>query len=410
MQKIKHIYTQYGFYLPVLLAFLLSTGYNLNSILLVWGICFFLFEDVKQSFKNVLNNKWSYVFFAFLILYVILSLFSENKKDAVFETERKLIFLAFPILLFSSHKLALHYKKIFLAFIAGCVVTLVLCLLRATFLYFSEGINAFFYSDFNYFMHPSYFAMYLTFALFIFILFGKQWLGHIKHYFVKIGIVSTLLIIGIFLCASKSGILVAALMLPLTLMIVLYNKGHKKGILALVLSIAILIPVTYVLFPVPYNRIRSAFEVTNSVQNINKSETDGTAVRILIWGETIDLIKVNFLFGVTPGDVNDALNKAYTKHELTGALEKKLNTHNEYLQTFLATGVIGFVLLCFMTLGVSVISIIQKNYLLTLLGILSTLNFLVESMLESQSGFTFFGLFLCLMLQYNPSKSSNSTD
>lgn len=292
-----------------------------------------------------------------------------------------------------------------MAFIAGCFSALAICLLRAVYLYIFEGTNAFFYGDFNYFMHPSYFAMYLTFVLLVIILFGKKWLGHISHYYFKIGTLAAFAVTGIFLCASKSGLLVAGLMLPLTLIVVLYNKGFKKSIAALIVGIAILIPVTYKLFPTPYSRLRTAFEVTTSAQEINKAETDGTAVRILIWKESLDLIRENFLLGVTPGDENDVLCKAYSKHQLTGALEKQLNTHNQFLQTFLGTGVIGFILLCMMTFGATIVGFIKKNYLLALLGILSILNFLVESMLQAQSGFMFFVFFLCLLLQYNLSKT-----
>lgn len=389
-----------------MLAFMLPFGYNLSVIILLWVACFFMFEDLKQSLSNVIKNKWSYVFFGFLVLHGVLSLFSENKAEALSQLERKLSFLTFPVLLFCNDNISNHIKKIMMAFISGCVSALVICLLRAVYLFFFDGINAFFYDGFNYFMHPSYFAMYLTFVLMIIILFGKQWLGHISNYYLKTGLLSALVITGIFLCASKSGILVGALLLPLTLIAVLYNKGYKKGIIGIMIGIAVLIPVSYKLFPTTYNRLQTAFEVTTSSQEINKAETDGTAVRILIWKESVNLIKENFLLGVTPGDENDVLCKAYSKHELTGALEKQLNTHNQYLQTFLGTGIIGFVLLCIMTFGALIAGFMQKNYLLVLFSALAILNFLVESMLQAQCGFMFFVFFLCLLIQRNLSLKS----
>lgn len=385
---------------------MLPFGYNLSIIILLWSACFFLFDNVKESFITVFKNKWSYILLGFLILHGVLCLFSENKTEAVSEMERKLSFLAFPILIFCNHHLFPHIKKIIMAFVAGCISALTICLLRAVYLYVFEGTNAFFYGDFNYFMHPSYFAMYLTFVLLVLILFGKEWLGHISKYYLKIGVLTAFVVTGIFLCASKSGLLVAALVIPLTLIVVLYNKGFRKSIIALILGIAVLIPVTYKVFPTPYDRLRTAFEVTTSSQEINKAETDGTAVRILIWKESIELIKDNFLFGVTPGDENDVLCKAYSKHQMTGALAKQLNTHNQYFQTFLGTGILGFILLCIMTFGAMINGFIRGNYLLVLLCSISILNFLVESMLQAQSGFMFFVFFLCLLLQYNLSKQS----
>lgn len=382
-------------------------GYNLSILIVLWSVCFFAFEDLKQGLANVFKNKWSYVLIGFFVLHAMGYFFSENKAEALSIIERKLSFIGFPILIFCNRRLESKLISIIKAFILGCVVALGICLLRAVYLYFTEGVNAFFYGDFNYFMHPSYFAMYLTFSQLVLILFGRQWFNHWTNLNLKLAVLSSLIVIGIFLCASKLGLLAAALLLPVTLSVILYNRGFKKGIIVLVVGIVIAIPVTYKLFPTPYNRLTQAFEVTTSTQEINKAETDGTAVRILIWKESVNLIKENFLFGVTPGDENDVLCKAYSKHQLTGALEKHLNTHNQFLQTFLGTGLIGFILLCIMTFGALIVGFIKKNYLLVLLIILAILNFLVESMLQAQSGFMFFVFFLVLLLQTNLSKSAS---
>ena len=86
---------------------------------------------------------------------------------------------------------------------------------------------------------------------------------------------------------------------------------------------------------------------------------------------------------------------------MTGALAKKLNAHNQYLQTFIGTGILGFVLLLIMTLFLIIYSFFKKNYILMLFSILISFNFMVESMLQSQAGFIFFTFFLCLFLKYN---------
>lgn len=404
MKKLKNSYLQYGYYFPLVLAFLFPFGLNLSIIIALWSICFFLFEDLKEGFANIFKNKWSYVLLAFFALHTVAYFFSDNKTEALTVIERKLSFLAFPLLIFCSTNFAATIKKIIIAFIAGCLLATLICLVRAIYLYLAEGVNAFFYDDFNYFMHPSYFAMYLTFAQLIIIVFGKEWLGNEPNLNLKTGLISAVIVTGIFLCSSKLGLLSAGLLLPLTLIVKLYNKGFKKGIVTLVLGIAIAIPVSYKLFPKPYVRLVKAFEVTTSAQEINKAETDGTAVRILIWKETVNIIKQHVWFGVTPGDENDVLSEAYTSHQLTGALQKHLNTHNQYLQTFLGTGLIGFVLLCLMTLGALIVGFVQKNYLLVLFSTLIILNFLVESMLQAQAGFIFFAFFFTLLAQYNLSK------
>ena len=104
------------------------------------------------------------------------------------------------------------------------------------------------------------------------------------------------------------------------------------------------------------------------------------------------------MFGVTPGNTTDALFEAYKNEGLTGALSKKLNAHNQFLQTFIGTGIIGFMLLLILTLGTGIWAMIKKNYLALLFSILIILNFLVESMLQAQAGFIFFLFFSCLLL------------
>ena len=157
-------------------------------------------------------------------------------------------------------------------------------------------------------------------------------------------------------------------------------------------------------FPTPFQRFKTAFQVTTSSQTINKNDSESTAVRILIWKESIQIINNHFWLGTSSADVNHYLLNSYEANGLTGALAKKLNSHNQFLQTFIGTGIIGFLLLLMMTLYCVVYSFIKKNYILALFGILISLNFMVESMLQTQAGFTFFTFFLCLLLNHNFNK------
>ena len=96
------------------------------------------------------------------------------------------------------------------------------------------------------------------------------------------------------------------------------------------------------------------------------------------------------------GDANDELYAAYENNGLTGAFEHKLNAHNQYLQSFIGLGIIGFVLLFAMTFGNLYYAILSKNNLLLILSLLLISNFLVESMLQRSAGVLFTVFFLCL--------------
>jgi len=181
----------------------------------------------------------------------------------------------------------------------------------------------------------------------------------------------------------------------------LFIKGYKKTILGLFLALLLGITLTYKLLPTPFHRFKTAISVTISAEKIDKTDAESTAVRILIWKESFKIIKQHIWLGTSPADANQNLYNAYEENGLTGALAKRLNAHNQFLQTFIGTGIIGFLLLLLITLFLIVYSFIKKNYILMLFSILIFLNFTVESMLQAQAGFTFFVFFLCILLKYD---------
>ncbi len=399
LQKLKYQYQRYHYYFPLIIALLLPFGIPFAPIIAVWIIAFFwLNNDVKLKTKQAFQNKWLYVFWSFFCLHVIGYFFSDNKTEAIWNIEIKLTFFILPFLFFATIYKEIEIQKIKWTFVLGCLFLLAICIVRALFYYFTKQTNYFYYSDFTYFLHPSYFAMYFTMAILItmldrnFVLFLS-----LKRALIKT-IVALFLLIGIFLASSKMGLISAVLLLPITFGFVLFNKGYKKMVVGFLVIIIAGMSLSYKLFPMPYERIKQAFSVSTSTEQIDKTSAESTAVRILIWKEAITIIKQNLLFGVTPGNTTDALFEAYKNEGLTGALSKKLNAHNQFLQTFIGTGIIGFVLLLILTLGIGIWAMVKKQYLALLFSILIILNFLVESMLQAQAGFIFFLFFSCLLL------------
>jgi O-antigen ligase len=130
---------------------------------------------------------------------------------------------------------------------------------------------------------------------------------------------------------------------------------------------------------------------------VDKSATESTAVRRLIWDEAIRLGRTNFFTGTGVGDANDALYDAYQQSGLTGAYGHRLNAHNQYLQTFIGMGIGGLLLMIWLTAGQIGRGWMRRNFLLTWFGILITMNFMVESMLQTAAGMIFFTFFFCFL-------------
>lgn len=410
LEKLKHLYLNFSFIFPLLIAFLLPFGINYGIIIALWLISFFVFDDVKSGIRNMFSNKWSYIFISFFVIHALGYFFSINKAEALSSIEIKLPFIFLPFLIFTSNFNELRLKKIVISFVSGCMILAFTCLFRATYLYYTMDLNAFFYSEFTYFLHPSYFAMYFVFAQLIVMLYYKTWLSHLKYLNLKIGFISLVFIVCVFLASSKMGIITAFLILPATLFVLLINRGYKKLMIIFLIGLVAITGVAYKIFPSPFQRLQTAFTVSTSSQSIDLTATESTAVRILIWNQAIDIIKDNFVFGTTPGDANDALYQSYQKNGLTGAIKKKLNAHNQFLQTFIGSGILGFILLFLLTFGAIIFGFLKRNYALVLFSSLISLNFLVESMLQAQAGFIFFVFFLCFLLQYHLGKFTNQNN
>lgn len=385
--------------MPVLLCFLMPYGIILGPFVILWFISsLFLFD--KERFFSGAKNPWFLIMFFFFLMHCLSGLFSDNKQEAVTGIENKLSFLAFPYFFFL-YKMNDHtVKRMLIAFVSGCFFALIICVARATYIYFTSGANEFFYNLFSVLIHAGYFSMYMLFCILIVMFAYPKWFGKDKW----VGIISYFLVlaflIGIFLCASKIGYGTAVLVLIIAPII---KFKHRLNLKVFLISSAVLLAVFFAMikvFPKPFERLNNVF-TTLSADNIDKTSGESTAVRLLIWKESREIVKENFWLGVGTGDANDVLQERYRQNGLTGALEHNLNTHNQYFQTAIALGIVGLLIMLFLTFGVMIYAFVKKHILLALFSIIIILNFLVESMLQTQSGNLFFTGFLCLMLTHD---------
>ncbi len=381
-------------FFPVLFCFCLPFGSRvLSGLIILWGITSFFNLD-KASLKAGFINKSLWLLFLFFFVTCISAAFSNNKPEALFCIENKLSFLVLPYYIFCFKWPEQIIKKSLVSFVSGCFFACFYLITRASVYAYNGHPEYFLYTDFSDLIHASYFAMYLILAITIIFIFYHQWFKQQKQYgYISIFFIAIFLI-TIFLCSSKMGIITLFICLPVLIFYRWKSFFNFKKFVILFLGIALLIFCAMKLFPDSFNRLNSI--TSFSLANIDKASSESTTVRVLIWEQCIAIIKNNFLFGVSVGDANDALYKAYEQNGLTGALDHKLNAHNQYFQTFIGLGVIGFLLLMLLTVGQFFKSLIQKNILLLIFSILVVLNFVVESMLQTSAGTLFFVFFFCL--------------
>ncbi|PHR27071.1 MAG: hypothetical protein COA38_13860 [Fluviicola sp.] len=133
--------------------------------------------------------------------------------------------------------------------------------------------------------------------------------------------------------------------------------------------------------------------------------------RFEYWKAGFSLATSNWLIGVGSGDVQDAFNDHYTISNSPLTEENRRRAHNQFLTYWISFGIIGLALF----IGLLVLFIrfnYQRKSILGLLFISIVIaSFFMEDTLETQTGVTFFGLFLGIFLAPISQKSaSNSVD
>jgi O-antigen ligase len=160
------------------------------------------------------------------------------------------------------------------------------------------------------------------------------------------------------------------------------------------------------------NRFTEIFDSTFEQENPlvlndyrNYHFTGGT-IRLAIWKIAIEIVNENkaWLGGIGTGDHQDSLTKAYIKKNVYpgDVLQGKegflhYNAHNQFLQFYLANGLIGLFLFILMIYFLLTNAQQKKNLLLLSLVLFLVLFSLTESALSAQKGIVFFCFFMSLL-------------
>lgn len=383
------------YFFPVLFAFFLPFGsLLLSGLILVWGVVSF-FNIRKNDFLTGLKNRNLHLLWLFFFLTVVSAFMSENKNEAVFNIETKLTFFFFPYYFFCFRWPGNLIKRCLVSFVSGCFFACLILLVRASIFALKGNPDYFFYTLFSDFIHASHFSIYLIFASAIIMVYYPVWFK--DHKAIKIASYFFILVftVSIFLCSSKTGILSLAIIYPLLFAYRFRTYfNYRKAILAVVILLILFFTMAAFLGG-PFERLRALISVSQT--SIDKTSSESTGVRILIWEQCLNLIRENFATGVGVGDVNEELMYAYEKNGMTGALQHHLNAHNQYLQTFLGMGIVGFVVLLLLTWVQVVKAFIEKYFVFFVFMLLIVFNFFVESMLQRSDGILFFIFFFCLL-------------
>lgn len=386
----------------LLLAFFLPVFPNiLPSIIFVmivnWVVSGIYLTTIPQLFKE----KWRFLTLSFAslyLLYLLGMLYSTDYAYGWFDLEVKLSLLIFPVI-FSTSDLnifTLSRSRLFFgSFITGCLVGSLILLGHAWIV--NERLNIpdpFYYSNLAWYFHSSYLAMYYTFGIGIALYYlSCDFSGQKIHKTISLFLLILYLEALIFLLSSKAGLIMLVTTEVVFVLLLIFRKvGFYRIVIVSVIIVIVFIGFSRI-FPFAFTRISKADTMISTTHSVQMEPYDGTVARMEIWKVSIGLIRQHFMFGVGTGDVKDVFMEAYRQQKLYSIFKKKLNAHNQYLQTFVTLGLFGFSLLVASLLIPAYRSLRSRDYLYTLFILIFAINILFESMFETQAGIVFYAFF-----------------
>ena len=328
-------------------------------------------------------------FICYYLMLVIGLLWTENYSFALSKLENKLAFVLMPILLFftvrnwgnKEWKQLLIYSLFF-----ALIMYEVLALWRFSVQTENSWQFEFLASRFSIFMHRSYFACYLVIG--IILLFENIRLTISNSTIALIVFFS----LGVIQTESKAGILCLFLVFVFQFYSFLKSK-HKKFNWILTFSIFLFSSIL-----LTNNPIKSRFETmwvsVGNIQTKNNISVESNAARIIMWSTSIDVWKDNLFLGTGTGDYDDELANLNIKYNNQGVAKERLNSHNQFLNTGVQLGFLGFFVL--LMIFVSSIFFGAKSLCFYLILLVFSINFMVESFLETQAGIILFCTLLIL--------------
>lgn len=348
------------------------------------------------------NDGIPYGLFLFgICLIPITGLFySDNMGYAWRTVECYLWFFIAPLILLTTSRKLLtknHIQFLLAVFCASVLLHILVLFAHGIFLTLKTGDSTYlYYSTFSFLRHPTYVALYTTFAYLVILVYLID-----NHNSIKLGrkiflyLVEAVLLTGVFCLYSRAGIItLVAVHLPIAVYAVHKRKAEWKWMLLVFIVIAVLFTLLMTTDIMPINRF------TEPKYTLEKeSEPAKTSdVRLILWQAGWEAAVENLPFGTGTGDCFDAMREKYRSHGYWVNFEHNYNAHNQYLQALLTNGIPGIILLLLYYFVPVAESVRRRDILLLSLFILLALNSCFECLFDRRFGVDFFAIMIPLLM------------
>lgn len=355
-------------------------------------IIYFISLFVLKKLTTQYRTGYASIFLIILyLLHLISLLWTDDLNKGLFDLEVKLSLFIFPIFIGYLNYSKEDIEKIFVHLSNTWLIVNILLIFRSILNYFFNH-QILSYNEFTYKAHPTYFSMYSVFFI-TYYLFNKNNLN--KKHLLYILIYA----LGILLSSSKAGFI------GFIILIFIYLFKYYRHI-AFRLTVGIILVVYFLFYKTHYlifisDRIRTSQEILFKYFNNEPLPLETNSIRLYAWKASINAIAHNWMTGVGIGDTHRTLNQYYIQKKLNILAEKNINAHNVFLQIILSIGITGLLLFFVILLSIIRRAYINKiNFIMLYLLILIFMYFSTESILETQAGTVFIGLFFSLFDKY----------
>lgn len=334
---------------------------------------------LRDKLSQFLKHPYSILVILFLVYSTFHVLVIKPSGDWHKLTIYLLLFI-YWISIFQFEKIIQIKPRVLLtAFIAGCMGFGVYILMQSFVEFPLTGWEGFTYKELlsNVKANPVTHSLYYNLAI-LFLGNNYKYLKR-KEWRISYWIMLMFFIFMIVLCSSKVGFLV----LYFTLLTAMYNMIKNKKTAGIVMA-------GFSIFS-----LLGAFRFGVFSQEFVLGALDS---RLVVWQESIRLVKENFWFGNGIGNSVQSLKEAFIQINYERGITQEYNAQNQFLESFLESGIFGFLFLVFFMAYSFVKAILEKNKLYFVYVGIILVYMMSESLWQTQMGMVAFAFFNALFL------------
>lgn len=342
------------------------------------------------KFKQFFSHPYSIIVFLFLG-YMTLHVAVLKPSGNWHKLTIYLLLLVYWITIFQLEKIIQIKPRVLLtAFITGCLGFGVYILMQSFVEFPEKGWEGFFYKDLlsNVKANPVTHSLYYNLAI---VFLGNNY-KYVKkeEWRITYWIMLFFFIFMVALCSSKIGFFV----LFFAIITAIYNMTkNKKAVYTIIGIYAVL----------------SLFIAFQFGVFTEKFFLDSMDSRLIVWKQSFEIIKENFWLGTGVGNSVEVLKAKFLLIDYQRGIVQQYNAQNQFLESFMDTGIFGFLLLIAFFVFAFVKAFIEKNRLYFIYTSIILTYMMTESLFQTQMGMVSFAFFNALFLAAFYNQKSAST-